>query len=198
MSYDDQSFPDEITDSHRVDRRKVVAGLAGAGLAVGAGMTRVFAQDSTPTASDGSDAGSSSDSGSTSTDDGTSMKAEEYQTFVAALATAMNSDADTVDAAIRTALTQMVDDTLAAGDISANDAAARKEKIASSDAPISASSGGNHGSGGMGGPGDGGGNQKPGSMGGSGYGGGNPPAKSNGDGGSSDDSTPTAEGTVAA
>jgi hypothetical protein len=82
----------------------------------------VFAQDSTPTTTETPAVGSSGD---TTTDANA-----EYDAFVVALAANLGiSDPATVDAAIKATLKQQVDDRLAAGEISANEATALKERI---------------------------------------------------------------------
>jgi len=76
----------------------------------------VFAQDATPAA------------GTSSTTDTT------YQDFVGKLAANLGiADATQVDAAIKTTLKQMVDEQLAAGNISANEATAAKQAIDNGD-----------------------------------------------------------------
>lgn len=135
---------------NRIDRRNVLAGIAGVGLA-GVGVTRVFAQDSTPTAEETPAVGAGDESTPTST---TSTK---YDTFVANLAAELGSDSTTVDTAIRDSLKLMVDDSLAAGDITEDEATERKTKIDESTSPIRFSSGMNRGGGN---PGDGSGGDK--------------------------------------
>jgi len=64
------------------------------------------------------------------------QRAQAYDSFVAALASELGSDEAAVDAAIRTALTQQVDERAAAGDINTEAAAAMKAVIEVSDAPL--------------------------------------------------------------
>jgi hypothetical protein len=79
----------------------------------------VFAQESTPAAESTPAVGSA---GETET--------SAYDEFVAGLAANLGiSDLATVDTAIKETLKQRVDEELAAGEISANEAAARKERI---------------------------------------------------------------------
>ncbi len=64
-------------------------------------------------------------------------RAEAYAAFVASIAAELGvGDGAQVDAAIRTALKQQVDDELAAGELSAEAAAARKAVIDVTDAPL--------------------------------------------------------------
>ena len=83
-------------------------------LAVGAVIGRgVFAQTATPAAGS------------------TTSSTTQYQDFVAKLATNLRiADSATVDTAISTTLTQMVDDALASGSISTDEATAAKTAIA--------------------------------------------------------------------
>jgi hypothetical protein len=99
-----------------MNRRLRMAGLGAALvvlLGIGAVAGRgVFAQDATPT----------SGTGSTS--------ATNYQDFVSKLASNLGiADSTQVDAAIKTTLKQMVDEELAAGHISADEANAAKQAI---------------------------------------------------------------------
>jgi hypothetical protein len=97
--------------------------LLGVGAVAGGG---VFAQDSTPTTTETPAVGSSGDT--------TADSSADYDAFVAALAANLGiSDPATVDAAIKTTLKQQVDDRLAAGEISANEATALKERIDAGD-----------------------------------------------------------------
>src|SRR5215217_5641794 len=64
------------------------------------------------------------------------QRAQAYDSFVAALASELGSDEAAVDAAIRTALTQQVDERAAAGDIGVEQAAAMKAVIEVSQAPL--------------------------------------------------------------
>jgi hypothetical protein len=63
-------------------------------------------------------------------------KADAYAAFVENLAIEMGSDAATVDAAIRAALKQSIDDQVAAGDLAVNDATEMKAAIDTSSAPM--------------------------------------------------------------
>jgi hypothetical protein len=110
-----------MTEYEMNRRRFVVGGSASAVTLAMAGLaTRqaVHAQDATPAPSP-------------------DTKTSRYDLFVAALAAALGSgDATAVDAAIRTALKQLVDDEFAAGNISANEATARKEQIDTAASPL--------------------------------------------------------------
>ena len=103
-------------------RIKVMALGAAALVLIGTGAVvnnGVFAQESTPEAESTPAVGSA---GETET--------AAYDEFVAALAANLGiSDPATVDTAIKETLKQKVDEQLAAGEISANEAAARKERI---------------------------------------------------------------------
>lgn len=124
------------------------------------GSSSVAAQSATPAAGTGV--------GGTTVDSATT---DPYQDFLAKLATNLGvADAAAVDAAIRTTLKQTVDERLAAGDLSANDATAIKERIDAADVPLGII-GGRHGGiarGGFGGPFDG---REPGGFDGRGHGG---------------------------
>jgi hypothetical protein len=63
-------------------------------------------------------------------------RAQAYDSFVAALASELRSEEAAVDAAIRTALTQQVDEREAAGDLDIEQAAAMRAVIEVSDAPL--------------------------------------------------------------
>ncbi|MEA2526425.1 MAG: hypothetical protein QOF73_3652 [Thermomicrobiales bacterium] len=130
-----------------MNRRKLVVGggasaltLAVAGLAA---QRSVDAQDATP------GAGTATPSTGTGGPDTTQNDAQtRYQDFVAALAANLGiADASGVDAAIRTTLKQLVDAEFAAGNISADEATARKERIDSSDSPLGLGGFGRHGGG---------------------------------------------------
>lgn len=69
-------------------------------------------------------------------------RAQAYNDLVAALAGELGDDEAAVDAAIRSALTQVIDDRLAAGEIDDVRAAAAKAVIQVSDAPLMAGFGG--------------------------------------------------------
>jgi hypothetical protein len=74
-------------------------------------------------------------------------RAQAYDDFVAALAEELGKEDAEVDAAIRAALIQAIDDQLAAGEIDEERAAAAKAVIEVSDAPLMAGFGGRgHGS----------------------------------------------------
>lgn len=73
------------------------------------------------------------------------QRAEAYTSFVAALAGELGSDEAAVDAAIRTALTQQVDEREAAGDLGIEQAAAIKAIIEVSKAPLFLGFGGHGG-----------------------------------------------------
>jgi hypothetical protein len=64
------------------------------------------------------------------------QRAQVYDSFVTALASELGSDEAAVDAAIRTALTQQVDEREAAGDLDIERAAAMRAVIEVSDAPL--------------------------------------------------------------
>jgi hypothetical protein len=76
-------------------------------------------------------------------------RAQAYVAFVAALASELDDDEAAVDAAIRSALIQAIDNRLAAGDIDEERAAAAKAVIQVSDAPLMAGFGGPGGHGGF-------------------------------------------------
>lgn len=82
-------------------------------------------------------------------------RAQAYNDFVAALAGELGDDEAAVDAAIRAALTQAIDDRLAAGEIDEERAAAARAVIQVSDAPLMAGFGGPGGPGGFEGRGGG-------------------------------------------
>jgi Arc/MetJ family transcription regulator len=128
-----------MTENEMNRRRFVVGGSASAVALTMAGLAAqraVNAQDATPTPSTGTEPPATTDGETTN----------RYDAFVAALATALGSgDAATVDAAIRTALKQMVDDKFAAGNISANEATARKEQIDTAESPLGGFGFGGHG-----------------------------------------------------
>ena len=64
------------------------------------------------------------------------QRAEAYEGFVAALASELGTDGSAVDAAIRTTLTQQVDEREAAGEIDIERAAAMRAVIEVSEAPL--------------------------------------------------------------
>lgn len=113
-------------------RRAVIVGAAGIGLASIVGGSLVHAQ-TTPEAGDATP----TDETTPEQTDRSAEAAARYDDFVSKLATNLgNTDPTAVDTAIRTSLTTIVDERLAAGEISANDADAAKTAIASSPAPI--------------------------------------------------------------
>lgn len=79
------------------------------------------------------------------------QRAEAYDAFVAALAGELGTDETAVDAAIRTALTQQVDEREAAGDLDTEEAAAMRAVIEVSEAPLFLGFGGRGGMHGFGG-----------------------------------------------
>ena len=103
-------------------RIKVIALGTAAFVLIGTGAVvnnGVFAQESTPEAESTPAVGS-----------GGETETSTYDEFVAALAANLGiSDPATVDTAIKETLKQQVDEQLAAGEISANEATARKERI---------------------------------------------------------------------
>ena len=130
-------------DSNRVGRRNVVAGLAGIGLA-GVGISRVFAQDATSTPTDDATADATPAVGSSGE---TTTPATHYETFIQNLASELGTDAATVDAAIRDSLKAMVDDKLAAGAITEDQATKARTWIDESPAPIRVFASPGHGDG---------------------------------------------------
>ena len=139
--------------------KQVKGGARNAGLAVamtllvavlglGAfGVRGVFAQESTPTTEE-------ADSPTDATTEVSDADAA-YDAFVAGLAANLGTDTTTVEAAITQTLTDMVDAKLAAGEISADEAAALTERITAGDVPLRLGwLGGDHGRGGPGGTGD--------------------------------------------
>lgn len=120
---------DSLNQPH--GRRTLIAGAAGLGLASVIGGSLVRAQ-ATPEPSDGT----TTDATTEETDRATEAAAR-YNDFVAKLATNLGgTDSTAVDAAIRASLTDIVDERLAAGEISANDATAAKTAIASNASPV--------------------------------------------------------------
>jgi hypothetical protein len=120
---------DSLNQPH--GRRTLIAGAAGLGLASVIGGSLVRAQ-ATPEPSGGTTTDTT-----TQDTDRAAEAATRYDDFVAKLATNLgNTDSAAVDTAIRASLTDIVDERLAAGEISANDATAAKTAIASSAAPI--------------------------------------------------------------
>lgn len=105
----------------------------GFGLVVGGATatTDVFAQEATPPAAE-----APAQTAQGQKIDFEAQRAQAYDSFVAALASDLGSDETAVDAAIRTALTQQVDEREAAGDLGVEQAAAMKAVIEVSEAPL--------------------------------------------------------------
>ena len=99
----------------------------------------VFAQEATPAA----EAPAQTEQGQEI--DLEAQRAQAYDSFIAALASELGSDEATVDAAIRTALTQQVDEREAAGDLDLERAAAMRAVIEVSEAPLFLGLGGHGG-----------------------------------------------------
>jgi hypothetical protein len=114
----------------------------GFGLIIGGApaIPDVFAQEATPPAAE---APAQTEQGQRI--DFEAQRAQAYDSFVAALASELGSDEPAVDAAIRTALTQQVDERAAAGDIGTEQAAAMKAVIEVSQAPLFLGFGGHGG-----------------------------------------------------
>jgi hypothetical protein len=114
----------------------------GFGLIIGGAQAipNVFAQDATPPASQ---APAQTEQGPRANFE--AQRAQAYDSFVTALASELGSDKTAVDAAIRTALTQQVDQRAAAGDLNAEQAAAIKAVISVSQAPLFLGFGGHGG-----------------------------------------------------
>lgn len=132
----------------------------GFGLIIGGApeIPDVFAQDATPPASV---APAQTEQGQVV--DFEAQRAEAYDSFIAALASELGSDEAAVDAAIRTALTQQVDEREAAGDLDIERAAAMRAVIEVSEAPLFLGFGGHggmHGFDGRHGPGGRGGDDR--------------------------------------
>jgi hypothetical protein len=105
----------------------------GFGLVIGGApvISDVFAQESTPPAAEAP--------ASTREElkaEFEAQRAEAYDSFVAALASELGSEETAVDAAIRTALTQQIDEREAAGEIDLERAAAIRAVIEVSEAPL--------------------------------------------------------------
>src|SRR5215211_7676276 len=105
----------------------------GFGLVIGAApaIPDVFAQEATPPAAE-----APAQAGQGQRIDFEAQRAQAYDSFVASLASELGSDEAAVDAAIRTALTQQVDEREAAGDVGTEQAAAMKAVIEVSEAPL--------------------------------------------------------------
>src|SRR5215210_3071996 len=105
----------------------------GFGLVIGAApaIPDVFAQEATPPAAE-----APAQSAQGQRIDFEAQRAQAYDSFVTVLASELGSDEAAVDAAIRTALTQQVDERAAAGDLGTEQAAAMKAVIDVSEAPL--------------------------------------------------------------
>ena len=105
----------------------------GFGLVIGGApaIPDVFAQEATPPAAE-----APAQTGQEQRIDSEAERAEAYDAFVAALASELGSDEVAVDAAIRTALTQQVDEREAAGDLETEAATAMRAVIEVSEAPL--------------------------------------------------------------
>jgi hypothetical protein len=105
----------------------------GFGLVIGAApaIPDVFAQEATPPAVE-----APTQSAQGQRIDFEAQRAQAYDSFVASLASELGSDEAAVDAAIRTALTEQVDERATAGDLGAEQAAAMKAVIDVSEAPL--------------------------------------------------------------
>jgi hypothetical protein len=105
----------------------------GFGLVIGAApvIPDVFAQEATPPAAE-----APAQAAQGQEIDFEAQRAQAYDSFITALASELGSDKAAVDAAIRKALTQQVDERAAAGDIGAEQAAAMKAVIEVSQAPL--------------------------------------------------------------
>ena len=105
----------------------------GFGLVIGAApvIPDVFAQEATPPAAE-----APAQAAQGQEIDFEAQRAQAYDSFVTALASELGSDKAAVDAAIRTALTQQVNEREAAGDLSAEQAATMKAVIGVSKAPL--------------------------------------------------------------
>jgi hypothetical protein len=118
-----------------VSRRLVMASWAGMGAAALIGAKLASAKESIPTIGDRDD-----DETCSSDDRRAEMEANaaaRYATFLASMADTLGAaDTASVDRAIRDALKAVVDETLAAGDISANFATERKAAIDAAIVPI--------------------------------------------------------------
>src|SRR5215203_5417963 len=114
----------------------------GFGLVIGAApvIPDVFAQEATPPAAE-----APAQAAQGQEIDFEAQRAQAYDSFVTALASELGSDKAAVDAAIRTALTQQVDEREAAGDLSAEQAAAMTAVIGVSKSPLFLGFGGHGG-----------------------------------------------------
>jgi hypothetical protein len=136
------------------------ATVLGFGLIIGGApaIPDVFAQEATPPAAE---APAQTEQGQEI--DLEAQRAQAYDSFIAALASELGSDEAAVDAAIRTALTQQVDEREAAGDLDLERAAAMRAVIEVSEAPLFLGFGGHsgmHGFDGRHGPGGRGGDDR--------------------------------------
>ena len=116
----------------------------GLGIVIG-GTTAIqdaFAQETTPAAETSAQAEQESDF--------EAQRTQAYDSFVAALATELGTDETAVDAAIRTALKQQVNEREAAGDLDTEQAAALEAVIDVTEAPLFLGMGGPGGFGGRG------------------------------------------------
>src|SRR5918994_5165039 len=113
----------------------------GFGLIIGGApaIPDVFAQEATPAA----EAPAQTEQGQEI--DLEAQRAQAYDSFIAALASELGADEAAVDAAIRTALTQQVDEREAAGDLDLERAAAMRAVIEVSEAPLFLGFGGHGG-----------------------------------------------------
>ena len=114
----------------------------GFGLIIGGApaIPEVFAQEATPPAAE---TPAQTEQGQEI--DLEAQRAQAYDSFIAALASELGSDEAAVDAAIRTALTQQVDEREAAGDLDVERAAAMRAVIEVSEAPLFLGFGGHGG-----------------------------------------------------
>jgi hypothetical protein len=105
----------------------------GFGLIIGGApaIPDVFAQEATPPATE---APAQTTQGQRI--DFEAQRAQAYDGFITALASELGTDEAAVDAAIRTALTQQVDEREAAGDLGVEQAAAMRAVIEVSEAPL--------------------------------------------------------------
>ena len=114
----------------------------GFGLIIGGApaIPDVFAQEATPPAAE-----ASTQTKQEQEIDFEAQRAQAYDSFVAALASELGADEAAVDAAIRTALTQQVDEREAAGELDIERAAAMRAVIEVSEAPLFLGFGGHGG-----------------------------------------------------
>jgi hypothetical protein len=114
----------------------------GFGLIIGGApaIPDVFAQEATPPAAE-----APAQTAQEQRIDFEARRAQAYDSFVAALASELGTDEAAVDAAIRTALTQQIDEQEAAGDLRVEQAAAMKAVIEVSEAPLFLGFGGRDG-----------------------------------------------------